>query len=125
MKKEITVYIASPYTHGWMPTNVRRQMDMGNKLMDLGYYPMIPLLSHFMEVFTSRTEEEWLELDFVWIKRCDALLRLKPLDENGNEITSPGGDREVQVALDNNIPVFYSIEELNDYFKSNAKQLKI
>lgn len=125
MNKEITVYIASPYTNGWMPTNVRRQMDTAHDLLDLGYYPYTPLLDHFMEIHKSRPESNWLDIDFVWVKKCDALLRLKPTDDNGNEITSSRGDKEVQAALDNNIPVFYSIQELNDYFKSNAKQLKI
>lgn len=125
MEKEILVYIASPYTNGWMPDNVRLQMDIGNELMDLGYCPIVPLLTHYMEIYKSRPEEEWLELDFVYVKRCDVLLRIKPVDENGNEITSSGGDREVQVAIDNNIPVFYSIQELNDHYKSNARQLKI
>lgn len=119
MKQEITVYIASPYTHGWMPANVRRQIDMAHKLFDLGYYPHVPLMAHFLEMYAHRSEADWLNWDFVFLKKCDALLRLKPVDDNGIEIPSSGSDKEVQVAIDNGIPVFYSLDELNNHFKSD------
>ena len=123
--KEIKVYIASPYSHGWMPTNLRLQFDTANELIDHGYYPYVPLLTHFMELYTHRTEQHWLKQDFVFLKTCDAVLRLKPVDENGKEIPSTGADQEVALALKEGIPVFYSIEELNDYYKANSAQGEI
>jgi len=123
--EEIKVYIASPYSKGWMPTNIRRQFKASDELMNLGFWPYVPLLTHFMELYSHREEKQWLELDFVFLKTCDALLRLKPVDENGVEIPSIGADLEVQLAIDSGIPVFYSIEDLNDWAKARAKQTKL
>ena len=123
--EEIKVYIASPYSKGWMPTNIRRQFKASDELMNLGFWPYVPLLTHFMELYSHREEKHWLELDFVFLKTCDALLRLKPVDENGVEIPSIGADLEVQLAIDSGIPVFYSIEDLNDWAKARAKQTKL
>jgi len=122
MNKEIRVYIASPYTNGWMPSNVNLQLATADELMDLGYFPYVPLLAHFQEMYNPRIEHDWLELDFVWLKQCDAVLRLKPVDKNGVEIPSPGADKEVALAKENDVIVFYSIEELNDYFKAYGRQ---
>jgi len=119
--KEVSVYIASPYSNGWMPSNIKLQMTTSDKLLDLGYFPYVPLLSHFLEIYSNRSEHEWLKLDFVFLKKCDAVLRLQNKDKNGIFVTSPGADQEVALAKENGIPVFYSIEELNDYFKSDPE----
>lgn len=123
--KEIKVYIASPYSHDWMPTNIRRQFKASDELMNLGYWPYVPLLTHFMELYSHREEKKWLELDFVFLKTCDTVLRLKPVDKNGVQIPSAGADLEEELAHKEGIPVFYSIKELNDHFKVNAKQVKL
>jgi len=117
MNKEVKIYIASPYTNGDTATNVRRQLEMADKLLNLGYFPYTPLLTHFQHMYSPRNEHEWLELDFVYLKVCDAVLRLKPI-VNGKEITSTGADMEEEVANENNIPVFYDLGELNVFFKS-------
>ena len=119
--KEIKVYIASPYSNGWMPTNIRRQFDAANQLIGLGYFPMVPLLSHFMELYVHHEEHYWLQHDMVFLKTCDALLRLKPVDEKGNEITSKGADKEEALARECGIPVFYDIADLNVHFKSDPQ----
>ena len=120
--KEIKVYIASPYSNGWMPTNITRQFDFAKQLLEEGYWPYMPLLTHFLELYTHHSEHVWLEQDFVYLKVCDAVLRIKPADEDGNEITSPGADKEVALAIEEGIPVFYSMQELNDHFKAKSKQ---
>ena len=121
-KREIKVYVASPYSLGWMPTMVKLQLDIGQKLMDEGYFPYVPLLNHFQEIYSNRTEHEWLKLDFVFLKTCDGVLRLFPVDKEGNVIPSSGADQEEKIAEENGIPVFYSIDDLNDYFKAESKQ---
>jgi len=123
--KEIKVYIASPYTLGWMPKMVRLQLEAADKLMDLGYIPYTPLLAHFQEIYNPRTEHDWLRVDFTFLKTCDAVLRLKPLDRKSKEIISSGADKECLLAKENDIPVFYSVEELNDHFKAGAVQSSI
>jgi len=104
MKK---VYIASPYTLGDTATNVRFQMDVFDELVKLGFVPYVPLYSHFQHMIHPITQEEWMKLDFEWVKVCDYLLRL------GGE--SAGADREVTLAEKLGIPVFYSIKELCEF----------
>lgn len=123
--KEIKVYIASPYTHGWMPTMVRLQLKTAEELIDLDYIPYTPLLTHFQEIYSSKSEHVWLKIDFAFLKTCDAVLRLKPLGKDGKEIPSAGADQEVELAKECGIPVFYSIEELNDFFKAKSTQAKL
>lgn len=93
--------------------------------MNLGYYPYVPLLAHFLEIYNPRTEHDWLKLDFVWLKQCHAVLRLENFDRNGKVVSSAGSDQEEALAKSCGIPVFYSIEALNDWAKANAKQLEL
>lgn len=100
----IKVYIASPYTLGNKLENVKRQMECGNILIECGYAPFIPLLTHFQHSEYPQDYETWLKLDFEWIKSCDCLLRL--------DGESPGADKEVEYAKSLGIPVYYSINKL-------------
>ena len=109
--KQIAVYIASPYTNGDSATNVRVQMDMGDILIRNGFFPFIPLLYHFQQMVHPNDYYTWLSIDEFWIKRCDCLLRL---DGESN-----GADFEVSVAIKNNIPVFYNLNDLVNYYKNN------
>lgn len=106
MKK---IYIASPYTLGDKEYNVRRQIECADILMDKNFCIFTPLLSHYHNQIFERSYESWMKQDFEWIKVCDGLIRL-----SGESI---GADLEVQFAKDNNIPVFYSINECINYFK--------
>jgi nucleoside 2-deoxyribosyltransferase len=114
--KEIKVYIASPYTNGWMPKMIRTQLDAADELIDLGFCPFVPLLAHFQEIYNPRTEEDWLRVDFAFVKVCDALLRIRLYNEDGSEIYSSGADRECEVAKENGIPIFESIKDLYRHF---------
>ncbi len=116
--KDICVYIASPYTNGRTSDNVRKQLDAGNILMDHGYTPFIPLLSHYAEIHMHRGEHEWFEWDVVWLRKCDILIRIKAFDDKGNEIYSVGADEEVRIAKEElRIPVyiFENLEELKKW----------
>lgn len=100
----LLVYIASPYTTGSKPFNVNRQMEMAHRLLDYGYCPVWPLAAHYLEQMRERTYDEWLEMDFALVARCDALIRL--------EGESEGADREMSLARSLGIPVVHSVEEL-------------
>lgn len=105
----ISVYIASPYTVGDVAVNVRRQIDCADELMDLGYAPYVPLLSHFQHMIHPRPYEDWIKQDAQWVISCDCVLRL--------EGESKGADSEVALAVKYGIPVFYSFEELQRAYK--------
>lgn len=108
------IYIASPYTNGWQSENVKRQMDASHLLMDKGFAPYTPLLTHFQAMVHPRPESDWLKLDLEYLKVCDAVFRIIPRDNKGNIIPSSGADLEEKTAKENNIPVFhfYSVEDM-------------
>lgn len=101
------IYISSPYTIGDAGSNVKKQIDLAHLLMDLGFAPFVPLLSHFLHISRPRPYQDWISWDLEWIRPCDALIRLKGI--------SKGADVEVAFAKKNNIPVFYTLSELMEY----------
>ena len=105
MKK---VYVASPYTQGDPEANVRRQIDAGEELINAGFIPYLPLLSHYQHIVHPHDYETWCRLDNAWVKSCNALLRLPG--------ESKGADDEVMLAFKLGIPVYHSIEDLIKYF---------
>ncbi len=104
------VYIASPYTIGDVAVNVKNQMEMADKLMDLEFAPFVPLYSHFQHMAHPRPYEDWIEIDLEWLKVCDCLLRLPG--------ESKGADREVNEMLAMGKPVFYKIIDLINYYEN-------
>jgi hypothetical protein len=108
MMKKIKVYIASPYTLGDQAQNVRKQIVTGYELMQMGYSPYIPELNHFIDLVCPLTYDECIEYCLQWVGVCDCVLRLPG--------ESKGADMEVEYALSIDLKVFYSIEELNDWY---------
>ena len=100
----IYVYIASPYTKGDVAINVRNSFLVADEMITHGFCPFPPLYSHFWHFLSPKPYETWLELDKLWVKACDCLLRMPG--------ESSGADGEVEFAETNDIPVFYSVEEL-------------
>lgn len=100
----IRVYVAGPLTKGHVVSNIRSAVEVATQLLDEGYFPFLPHLSHLWDLLSPRGYEEWLRYDLHWLSTCNVLLRL--LGE------SPGADREVREAHKLGIPVVFSIEEL-------------
>lgn len=109
----IKVFLSSAYTKGRMNNNLFEHFDMGNKLIDAGFAPFIPLLNHYMEIHKLRDDKTWLSIDLEWLAQSDAVLRI-PGD-------SDGADGEVARAEELGIPVFYTLESLIEHYK---KQLQ-
>ncbi len=105
----IKVFISSPYTKGDVAVNVKLQMDFANKLMDEGFIPFTPLLSHFQHMVHPRQYEDWLVWSIDWLKSCDVVLRVGHDDSNG-------ANTELEVAKINKIPVFHGITPLLQYY---------
>ena len=98
------IYVAGPYTKGDVALNVKHALYAATVLFAMGYMPYVPHLTHFWHLIYPHDYEDWMRLDFEWIRRCDALLRLSG--------ESAGADREVAFATELGIPVFYAVEEL-------------
>ena len=100
----IRVYIASPYSVGNKVENVRRSLEIADKLIEAGMFPYSPLLNHYQNELFPQPEKTWLKQDLAWIPCCQCLLRLPG--------ESVGADVEVAEAKNLGIDVFYDIEEL-------------
>jgi len=103
MSKKI-VYIAAPYTNGDVAENVRKVITVADKLVELGYLPFVPHLTHFWHIISPKPKEFWLELDLAFLPFCDYLLRLPG--------ESSGADNEVLRAMELHIPVCFNLMEL-------------
>jgi hypothetical protein len=107
-----TVYIASPYTKGDVAVNVRNSFLVADELAEKGFIPFPPLYSHFWHFLSPKPYEFWMTQDKEWVLRCDYLLRLPG--------ESSGADREIEWAIENDIPVFYSVEGLVEWHRTNS-----
>lgn len=96
------VYIAGPYSLGDQAQNVRNAVLAGSQLLDLGFAPFIPHLTHFWHMLTPRSYDTWMRLVTYWLKHCDALIRL-PGD-------SSEADKEVRAANALELPVYLSVD---------------
>ena len=101
------VYVAGPITssggEGVIP-NIRAGVLTGERLRRDGLVPFIPHTSAIWELVTPLSYEDIMAVDFAWLAKCDAVLRMPGL--------SRGADREVQEATRLGIPVFYSEADL-------------
>ena len=98
------VFVSGPYTLGDPLANVRKALEVGEALTLAGFVPFIPHLFHFWNEQLPNDYETWMELDFAWLEKCDAVLRIAG--------TSPGADREEEKAHELGIPVFYLLDQL-------------
>lgn len=101
----VKIYLASPYAKGDKYENVKFQMSAANELINRGYAPYVPLMCHFIQQVFPQSEHYWLKLDFEYLPCCDVLIRLKPI-KNGEEVLSSGADKEEEYAKSLKIPVF-------------------
>jgi hypothetical protein len=107
------IYIAGPYSKGDTILNIRYALEIASQLLDYGYTPFVPHLTGIWHMLFPQEYEKWMAYDFEWIKSCDALLRL--------DGESYGADREVELAISLDIPVFFGTTEMNKYFMQENK----
>jgi nucleoside 2-deoxyribosyltransferase len=101
MSRRKLVYVAGPYTTGDKAANVAEAVRVGHALIEAGYAPIVPHLSHYMP---DQPYETWMEIDFSLLEHCDFVVR-RPGD-------SPGADRECELAMQLGIPV-YDLERID------------
>lgn len=79
-------------------------MQVADELVRLGYAPIVPQLSVLWEMISGhKTHEEWLDMDFSFVRVCKALCRIPG--------ASKGADKEVQFAHSIEVPVFLCPEK--------------
>src|SRR6185437_12048542 len=95
------IFIACPWTLGDREANMRHCIEAADFVTDAGFIPFVPLLYHFWHQQSEHPEEFWCHLNLEWLKRCDALLRLKG--------KSVGADEEVRAAMSVGLPIFHGL----------------
>lgn len=100
------VYIAGPlYSSGNVQENINKVVRVGLELAQLGYAPLMPHLTHYVDPYNSSVSpSNWYEIDLAWVATSDVLLRLPG--------KSVGADKEVEAALAIPIPVYHSLRDL-------------
>jgi hypothetical protein len=84
--------------------NLRHAIDTADMLLNAGYSPYLPHLTHYWNLIHHHPWEQWLAVDEAFLRTCDAVFRIqKP---------SQGADRECALARALGIPVVHSLEEL-------------
>lgn len=96
----VRVYVAGPLTTGDWGVNVHRAIRAADDLRaaKVGIRPIVPHLSTLDHIAIPRPYEEWMRECLDDVRTSDAVLRLPG--------TSPGADREVELAERLGIPVF-------------------
>jgi len=111
MPDALTIYIAGPYSStdpDRVAQNVTRVIDTALRILELGHYPFIPHLTHFVDLRAKQlginlTWDDYITWDLQWLYRCDALLYLD---------SSKGADLELTKAIEFGKRIFRSIDEI-------------
>ena len=99
MKKYKYVYVAGPYAKPDPVTNTRNAVMVAEKLVDIGLIPFVPHLTHLWHLISPHEVNYWLGYDIWWLKQCEVLVRIVG--------DSDGADKEVVLALELGLPIFY------------------
>ena len=103
--------------------NLRKNMRAGLDVFFAGFDPFIPAFDHqfwlVMQNGEVITEGMIKRYSKAWLKRCDALL-LTPKWRK-----SPGTLAEIELAKKLGIPVFDTLDDLEDYVEKNNESTKV
>jgi len=116
-KRKVIVYVSGAYygkdNGKSINSNIRLAREAAIELWERGYTVIcLHLNTQNFEKDCKLTYDDYLIGDCEIIKRCDVVFMLDNWEE------SNGASIERQTALENNIPVFYKIQELEDCFEN-------
>ena len=122
----IRVYIAGPYSSesviGGL-NNIRNGLRAAAELMLLGYSPYCPFADHLFCLQLRDGEKlevkDYYNASLEWLYVSNAVLVLPGYEK------STGVKKEIEIALLNNIPVFYSLVDLMNHMPPKISKEKI
>jgi hypothetical protein len=100
------VYVAGKYTASTeeeMERNIRAAVGAARTLWDMGHVPFVPHLTHYMKDIMPLGRKDWLVMDFVWLRQCDAVVVIS---------LSDGAAKEAVAAATLGIPVYWGLEDM-------------
>ncbi len=112
--KKYKVYIAGPYTKPDPCINTKKAIVIADMLLELGFVPFIPHLSHFWHTISPKEYDKWIEYDLEWLKCCDVMFVIEG-DSEGVKIE----ERECSLR---GIPKFNSFSHLLEWRKGKEKK---
>ncbi len=109
--KSQNIYISGPYSatsQEGIQGNVDIAMTIGLRVFKMGHYPFVPHLVHYMHIFGMKYQtyidyEGWMDYVCRWLPKCDSILHYE---------SSPGADRELELAKELKLNIYHTIEEI-------------
>lgn len=92
--------------------NIRKGIVMGAELLSMGVSPYVPHLDYQFNLVQSEAHidvDTYYKHDLEWLKLCDCMLVLPGWEH------SKGVNNEIAFAEQNNIPIYFSKEQLIKY----------
>lgn len=108
------IYVSGPYTKGDTVIHVRNAIEVGMRLRESGFVPIIPHLFHFAHMIEPADYRFWMDWDLKLLERCDAIIRLPG--------ESSGADEEVAWMEARGKPVFIC-QDIIDVLADGVSQL--
>lgn len=97
------VFVSGPYSNN-IEENLNNVIEVSNKLIDMGFVPVIPHFYHYIEVKHEKPYDVWLNCALGLLERSDIYFRLPG--------ESPGADKEEAFADELDMVKYYSIDDL-------------
>lgn len=98
------VYISGPITKGGPVKNTRKAIDIAEECLKMGLIPYVPHLNLLWEICYPKKDSMYLKMDLHWVEKMDVIYRIRGY--------SKGSDMECALAKKLNIPIVYSIKQL-------------
>lgn len=109
------VYVAGAYSSNnviGVLDNMRRGMKLSYDVLKLGAAPFVPWFDYHFSLIGEVTLDEYYNYSLAYLKVCDAMIVVIEGMEN-----SKGTQHEIDYAKENNIPIFYNLQELGKYIE--------
>lgn len=107
VKRKPRVYIAAPYSNGYLLDNLRNAFAAGEEIIRSGGNPYVPHQSALHDLLFTHPPDFWYNFDLVWLEVCDALFRVRGY--------SPGSDNEEKFCIEHDIPIFYNYNDFTNW----------
>ena len=109
------IYIAGAYSANNVITvldNIREGMRLATKVFLLGYAPFVPWFDFHFQLMLRENEslsvEDYYRYSIAWLEVSEAMLLVPEYGESNGTL------KEIEIAVRLNIPIYYSIEELEE-----------
>ena len=109
--RHIVVYISGKYS-GEIEKNIQKAREMAIQVWEAGFTALTPHLNTYrFEIDCKCNYEDYIQGDLALLTCCDAILLLEGWGD------SKGAIIERDFAIDNHLNVFYSLNELKQFYE--------